>query len=359
MKAASLTKMPARLLKGTVWAKVDYHKAEMKLDYDDLQLIFADIKPVKKKKEGEVKKKKEGPIEIIDPKMANNCSIFLSRFKVDYDGIIAAIYSMDEEILNEEQVEGLCKYFPTAEEVPELQNWEARDPSGSGDEKKLGQAEQYMVKLIRMQRYDQRLLLWNIKLKFQEQTEFLINQLEAVIMSCRVIKHSKKFRTLLEYILALGNVLNAGSFRGNASAVCIDVMKNVKDCKSNGLHGKKDYTLMHFMMDTIKEKDPEVLEVIEDMLPLEAAKKVSCKLLQLRRVWNTRAANFYTQVDFNYLETECRKVAKDVSAIEKELAVWEKLKKGGGINETGTWKYQDNFLSVMEKVSAHAPAACF
>ena len=106
----------------------------------------------------------------------------------------------------------MLPFAPTADEKVLLEEYK-------GPLESLGAAEQYYLSTIHIPRLAQRLRCWDIAFKFEARVEFVQAQLEAGILTCRAIKTSKAFKRFLDLVLTVGNVLNAGGFRGSAAAV--------------------------------------------------------------------------------------------------------------------------------------------
>lgn len=117
-----------------------------------------------------------------------------------------------QDIFDEEAVEALLPFAPTPDEKVLLEDYK-------GPLESLGAAEQYYLSIMHIPRLAQRLRCWDIAFKFEARVEFVQAQLEAGILACRAIKTSKAFKRFLDLVLTVGNVLNAGGFRGSAAAV--------------------------------------------------------------------------------------------------------------------------------------------
>lgn len=53
-------------------------------------------------------------------------------------------------------------------------------------------------------------------------------EIDAVLGACNEVKQSGKFKKVLEVVLALGNYLNGGSFRGAAYGFKLDVLNKLR-----------------------------------------------------------------------------------------------------------------------------------
>ena len=75
-----------------------------------------------------------------------------------------------------------------------------------------------------------------------------------------------------QLILAVGNYLNAGTFRGSAPGFRIDVLSHLDETRSSG-----SLSLLNYLSNIIEQKWPDCLPnaVRADLFSLEAAKKVN------------------------------------------------------------------------------------
>lgn len=106
----------------------------------------------------------------------------------------------------------MVPFVPTADEKVLL-------TEHKGPVESLGAAEQYYLSIMHIPRLGPRLRCWDIAFKFEARVDFVQSQLEAGILACRAIKTSKAFKRFLDLVLTVGNLLNAGGFRGSAAAV--------------------------------------------------------------------------------------------------------------------------------------------
>jgi hypothetical protein len=53
-------------------------------------------------------------------------------------------------------------------------------------------------------------------------------EIDAVLAGCNEVKQSPKFKKVLEVVLALGNYLNGGSFRGAAYGFKLDALNKLR-----------------------------------------------------------------------------------------------------------------------------------
>ena len=80
--------------------------------------------------------------------------------------------------------------------------------------------------------------------KFDVIYEDIRAKMSIILEASKEVRTSKKFRTILEIILALGNYLNQGS-KGNAKGFKLSSLKTICDTKSSS---NKNFTLLHYVI---------------------------------------------------------------------------------------------------------------
>ena len=85
----------------------------------------------------------------------------------------------------------------------------------------LTKADQFCITISTIERVVERLKCLLISQRYEQIMEECKKALGDAIKACQVIKRSKKFSKLLEYILMIGNIMNFGSY--NAKAVGFDI----------------------------------------------------------------------------------------------------------------------------------------
>ena len=315
-------KLAGRMVSGTVWEQLAEEWQSLlkpgpdRIDLEELERLFSLEERAKKSAAKAPAKKKQTTVSLLDPKVGNNCAIALSKFRMPNEDLCAAVWAMDHRVLDEEAVESLLPFVPTSEEKEALAAY-------SGAEDALGRAERYYRLIMHIPRLAQRLRSWDIAYKFEPRVEYVRSQQEAAILACRAVKTSKHFKRLLELILAVGNVLNAGTFRGNAVAVQIGVLAMLKDVKAPS---KPGMTLLRYLVLLIKEERKDHLfKVLDDFEYLEEASKI----------------------DFSHLKAEAAKIQSDLATIAKEVETVRGLAPSDAAKAAFGGR-RDGFVPMME-----------
>ncbi len=72
----------------------------------------------------------------------------------------------------------------------------------------------------------------------------------AVIEASEEVQTSKKFKGVMEIVLALGNYINGGTYRGGAYGFKLDILTKLQDTKSSD----NKTTLLHYLATLITNK---------------------------------------------------------------------------------------------------------
>ncbi len=123
--------------------------------------------------------------------------------------------------------------------------------------------------------------------------------MHAIISASNSVKNSKKLRKVLEIVLAFGNYMNSGK-RGPAYGFRVQSLDTLVETKSSD----KRMCLLHYIVDTIRNKFPELLNFDSELMYIEKAStgtyclRIRCTCLMLlahcfyRFAGNVKTADF-------------------------------------------------------------------
>ena len=200
---------------------------ETKIDVDEVISLFG----IKKREQGKEENKKP-KIEIkkfLDPKRTQEVSIIITKLPIP-ENVGKALISFDQTLLKVDQIESLLKILITKEELNMYKSM--------GEEGNWDKGEKYLVKINDIPYHQIKLKIWSLINKFEEKLPGLTQSLEYMIPACNQIRNNKYFQLILSIILGLGNVLNAGSIRGQADGFSLDLLNKlpgVKDSLGNSI----------------------------------------------------------------------------------------------------------------------------
>ncbi|NWW92896.1 DIAP3 protein, partial [Rhynochetos jubatus] len=274
MKRLNWSKIRAQeMTESCFWVKAEEDKYENADMLCRLELTFCCQKRVKKEEEDfEEKKsikKRIKELKVLDPKIAQNLSIFLGSFRVPYEEIKMMILEVDETQLSESMIQNLIKHLPEREQLNALSKFK-------NEYNNLSEPEQFGVVMSNVKRLRPRLSAILFKLQFEEQVNNIKPDIMAVSAACEEIKKSKGFSKLLELVLLMGNYMNAGSRNAQTFGYNLSSLCKLKDTKS----ADQKTTLLHFLVEVCEERYQDVLNFVEDFQHLDKASKVSAENLE-------------------------------------------------------------------------------
>ncbi|TPX32726.1 hypothetical protein SmJEL517_g04199 [Synchytrium microbalum] len=287
MRQLQWSKLPPSQIQNTFWRTLaekpqseDRLRRE-KIDLDELEKMFAAAAPAASSslgsdgalnsaksgsKEGLAGKEKK-VVTLLDSKRSNNISIMLGRVKMPFKEIRESLIHMEGEKISENLIKMFLASVPTAEESDMIRDYVGHDESKLIE---LGKAEQFFWEMLKVPRYEERLKALVFKFRFGERTSEVKPQINCILQASKQIKESKKFAKILEIILAVGNWMNADSFRGAAFGFSIDTLQKLGDTK--GANGK---SFLHYLTRIVDKKFPEAKDLASELTGIDQASKTS------------------------------------------------------------------------------------
>lgn len=230
MKTLNWQKIPNGKVAKTMFASLS--EDTVKVDIKALEAAFSANPPANPNKKAA--KKVEVVPTFLDPKRANNIGIMIARLKMSGAEICRAIEECDEAALAEETLTILRSCVPTPEEDSEIEMFKA----DGGDVTKVGKPEAFQLEVGGMKYVRQRIDLLCWLHEYREKMEGLEPDVEDVTAALKDLKESKNFAELLKIVLAVGNYMYGGSFRGGAAGFKLDALNKLADVRSTTQKGK-------------------------------------------------------------------------------------------------------------------------
>uniref|UniRef100_A0A670IQP2 Diaphanous related formin 3 n=1 Tax=Podarcis muralis TaxID=64176 RepID=A0A670IQP2_PODMU len=319
---------PQEMNENCFWIKANDGKYESADLLGKLELTFCCKKPLKTDENIEERsiKKRIKELKILDPKIAQNLSIFLGYFRVPYEEIKMMILEIDEAQLSESMLQNLIKHLPEQKQLNELSKMKS-------EYENLSEPEQFCIVMSGVKRLKPRLSAILFKLQFEEQVNNIKPDIMAVSAACEEIKKSRSFSKLLELVLLMGNYMNAGSRNAQTFGFNLCSLCKLKDTKSVD----QKTTLLHFLVELCEEKYPEVPSFVEDLQSLDKASRVSAEslekslkqmerqLIQLEKDLETFPLSedihdkFVTKMDHTFTSTESREQFQKLSRMHNSM----------------------------------------
>ncbi|CAH0692033.1 unnamed protein product [Spodoptera exigua] len=195
-------------------------------------------------------------------------NIAISRRKLDtpVEKVIAAINSLDLKQLPLESVEILQRMVPTEAEQKAYKEYVAEKKPIN----QLTEEDKFLMQLAKVERISAKLSIMSYMGNFFDNIHLITPQIHAIISGSSSVKSSTKLRNVLEIILAFGNYLNS-SKRGPAYGFKLQSLDTLMDTKSTD----KRVSLLHYIVATIRQNFPELMNFDTELLYIDKAAQVS------------------------------------------------------------------------------------
>jgi dishevelled associated activator of morphogenesis len=271
MKSFNWSKLGELQTKSTLWKDLDDAPVFKVLDLPDFERTFSAYQ----KKEGSTEdlsqlKTKPKELSVVDGRRAQNCTILLSKLKMSNEELKLVVLSMDDDDeVPTDMVEQILKFVPQPDEVQLLL-------SHKDEIDKMARADRFLYEMSKIDHYEQRMSVLYFKKRFSERVGECRPKVEAIYCACRELNRSPRLRRLLEVVLAFGNYMNRG-VRSNAFGFRISSLNKIMDTKSST---DRRVTLLHYLIETVEHKFPEVLQLENDLPNVRKAAKVNLTELE-------------------------------------------------------------------------------
>uniref|UniRef100_A0A3P8XS13 Formin-like 1a n=1 Tax=Esox lucius TaxID=8010 RepID=A0A3P8XS13_ESOLU len=296
---------------GTVFSELDDEHVLGELNMDAFEEQFktkaqtapVDVGTLRAK----VSRKTSSKVSLLEPNRAKNLAITLRKGGMTASDICNAIETYNQEALSLDFLELLERFIPSEYEVKLIQNYE-RDGRPLDE---LPEEDRFMVRFSKIPRLAMRISTLTFMGNFPESIQLIQPQLNAIITASMSIKSSGKLKKILEIILAFGNYMNS-SKRGAVYGFRLQSLDLLLDTKSTD----RNQTLLHFIVNTIQEKYPDLQAFYHELHFMEKAALVSLDSV-LQDVHALERGMELTQKEFALQED--RPVLQEFLARNKEL----------------------------------------
>jgi len=181
---------------------------------------------------GEGRKSATLQLYMLDAKRAQNIVIGLAQFKSvapDTFALLRAVCSLDglSGRLTGDHLENLSPLLPTA---PEMKRISDLAQSSHPAEVFVRVAASFYPELPR------RLQCFSTCVHFRTSVSAAQDKARALVTACKEVVSSDKLARLLQKMLAVGNVMNQGTYRGQASGFTVDSLLKIIQTKGTSHH---------------------------------------------------------------------------------------------------------------------------
>ena len=182
------------------------------------------------------------------------------------DDIIAAVNALDNNALTMDAIELLQRIEPNADEIKAYRefNFKKNDPNELTAEDRYSPLInfsstfiflnfRFMLKLSKVERLPAKLEIMSFMSTFFEYMHAVRPRIDSICLASKSTRNSKKFKKILEIILAFGNYMNS-SKKGAAYGFKMSSLDNLSITKSSD----KKSTIVHYLVDVVNAKYPEL-----------------------------------------------------------------------------------------------------
>eukprot|EP01121_Diplochlamys_sp_Union-15-3_P020314 TRINITY_DN78_c0_g2_i1.p1 TRINITY_DN78_c0_g2~~TRINITY_DN78_c0_g2_i1.p1 ORF type:complete len:386 (+),score=87.93 TRINITY_DN78_c0_g2_i1:45-1202(+) len=149
--------------------------------------------------------------------------------------------------------------------------------AGGGSVGNLETVEQFFIQLDKIPKLKTRMSCMTYKLNFPEKMAELRPALLKIDKAIRDMKRKgKNFLKVIEIILAIGNFLNGNTTRGNCMGFSLNSLLKINDTRTTD----NKATLMHYIVQFIEDKHPDLLKWTKELSSVRHATKVSFPAVQ-------------------------------------------------------------------------------
>ncbi|XP_059491246.1 inverted formin-2-like isoform X2 [Neocloeon triangulifer] len=276
LKTLNWTKIPAnKNFEDTVWNTVGSQPPSVAVDFQQMEELFcqrtnspeaptaAPLSPKSPIQDVHV-------VNVLDSKRSLGVNILLRQFRdLGVEGLLAAIQEGNGRILGADKLRGLLRLLPEPDELAMIKAHQL-------DEKmRLGDAESFYLQLNEVPSFALRIRAMLQREEFRPTVKELRPQLSAVLKACATLVDNSSLRDFLALILHIGNMLNAGSYAGNAVGFKLSTLPRLLETRAN----KPRMTFLHFAVD-LASKQPGCLDFVSELDVVHEAARVPLELME-------------------------------------------------------------------------------
>ncbi|RWW30936.1 hypothetical protein GW17_00004462 [Ensete ventricosum] len=242
-----------------VWDKIT--DGSFKFDEDIMEALFGTMATNKKSStaardrgKGAASSTDGGPvtptqISLLDSRKSQNIAIVLRSLALSRQDILDAL--VEGRGLPADVLERLTKIAPTKDEEALIRDY-------TGNPAKLADAESFLFHILRaVSSPFLRLEAMLFRSNYEHEVAHLKQSLQTLELASKELKSRGLFLKLLEAVLKAGNLMNAGTARGNAQAFNLSALCKLSDVKSSD----GSTTLLHFVVEEVIRSEGKRLVV--------------------------------------------------------------------------------------------------
>ncbi|KAK6296777.1 hypothetical protein J4Q44_G00329190 [Coregonus suidteri] len=202
-------------------------------------------------------------VSILNSKRSMNVGIFLKQFKRPVGDMINDISSGNGLKFGTGKLKELCKLLPEKEEVKQLVGFK-------GDQSALPEADLFMVLLIKVPSYEERLNSLVLKEEFFPLMDEMKQSIATMITAGKELLECDDLHSVIRLVLKTGNYMNAGGYAGSAIGFRMASLLKLVDTRAN----KPGMNLMHYVVMQAQKVDVALLKFPEKLTHIADAARI-------------------------------------------------------------------------------------
>ncbi|XP_071989681.1 FH2 domain-containing protein 1-like isoform X2 [Engystomops pustulosus] len=203
-------------------------------------------------------------VSLLDSKKSMNLGIFLKQFKRPVHVMIADIKQGVGSNFGAEKLGELQRLLPEKDEVKRLRAFK-------GDRGRLSDPELFMVMLVEIPSFHQRLQVLILKEEFFPQLNSLKQAVEVQMEAATELLECEDLHVIIHLVLKAGNYMNAGGYAGSAMGFRMGSLLKLADTKAN----KPGMNLMHFVAREAERNNSSLLTFPEKLPHISQASRIT------------------------------------------------------------------------------------
>jgi len=275
MKGLFWKNLPPNKIIGTIWEKIDDTK--IIINKDSLELKFAQKSKAEKKPEVKKEITKNKKLSFLQADTIRKINIVLNKVKFSTKEIPDLIESMNTTKLTPAVCDLLVQIMPTTKEIELVTSYNGNEEISNNDE--------MVIMIASIPGFTERLESIIFKNTYNEDVELIESEIDKFFIAFDFLKNSKKFKKWLKIIMAFGNYMNGGTFRGGVYAFKLNTLNKLASVKSKD----NSQTLLVYIIFSIYEQldDSSLMNILEDLMIFNELQYQSIKesLKELNDEW--------------------------------------------------------------------------
>ncbi|KAI9917007.1 hypothetical protein PsorP6_017039 [Peronosclerospora sorghi] len=211
-------------------------------------------------------KKKKALVQLIDMKKSQNIAITLARVKLPFPELKRELLAMNASVLSTAQLCSLIDMWPDRKEMEAVTAFD-------GDVASIGTAEQFLVEVRHVPRFQEKLACLVFKQEFPTRVHELRESVDLVTRGVYQVCSSAELRQLFIYILQIGNLLNFGGDDDQQGVVAFSLGSLVKFSQTKAFVG--GITFLQYVVQSIERDVPHLALFYKDINLISKCSKVA------------------------------------------------------------------------------------